>query len=402
MVKETRGILKEMKSHNQSKASWQQRQVSEIAALRAAVERDPKDAGAHHRLGATLLFIFDDKATEEGIKHLNQAIKLMKDFPDPVEVLADYAGMTDPKKAIRLYKKAAELFRHQGDEKKADELLNRAATIILDEGWEARESGDNIAAKKKAIRALEIYPYCVDARSLLGNIYTDRFEFHEAEKVYRAAVEDAVREQGGVVKLQDVPYWLEIDTRPYMRARHGLGLTLMQLHRYDEALKEFEILMDLNPNDNQGIRFLLPDAHHFLGDLEKAEKLYEEHGEVDSLYGYSLLLYFSGKQARAEGMLKKAVKGAPFIARILRRYLKQFDFWKGRGMFKYGDVPHLLHHMNAIVGAWNEMTPRISDRQSFYDFESAYHYCNLNAPLWLKYEGSPLFLQKAMEASGVV
>lgn len=375
--------------------------MSEIAALREAVKRDPKDADAHHRLGSTLLFLFDEKTADEGIKHLNQAIKLKKDFPDPVEVLADYAGMTDPRKAVRLYKKASDLFRHQGDEGKADELLNRAATIILDEGWGARETGDNTTARKKAMKALEVYPCCVDARNLIGNIHSDRFEFREAEKVYRAAVEDGVREQGGVVKLKDVPYWLEIDTRPYMRARHGLGLTLMQLHRYDEALKEFEILMDLNPNDNQGVRFLLADVHHFLGNHEKAEKYYEEYGEVDSLYGYSLLLYFSGKQSQAESMLKKAVKGAPFIARILRLYLHKFDFWKERGMFKYGDAPHLLHHMNAIVSAWNDLAPGINDRQMFYDFESAYHYCNLNAPLWLKYEGSPLFLLKAMDACRV-
>lgn len=390
-----------MKNAHKPEPSWKQRQVSELAALRNAVERDPKDAAAHCKLGATLLFVFDELTTDEGLKHLNQAIKLKKDFPDPVEALAGYAAMTDPGKAVRLFKKAAGLFRQQGDEKKADALLNRAATIILDEGWGARETGDNDAARKKAIRALEIYPYCVDARNLLGNIHSDRFYFHEAEKTYRAAVEDAIREQGGVVKLKDVPYWLEIDTRPYMRARHGLGLTLMQLHRYDEALKEFEILMDLNPNDNQGIRFLLADVHHFLGNNEKAEKYYEEYGEIDSLYGYSLLLYFSGKQSQAEGMLKKAVKGAPFIARILQRYLKQFDSWKGKGSFQYGNAPHLLHHMNAVVGAWNELAPRVMDRKMFYEFDSAYQYCNLNAPLWLKYEGSPLFLQKAMEAAGV-
>lgn len=390
-----------MKKHRTSDLSWKHRQVAEIAALRESVERDPKDADAHHRLGSVLLFLFDEKTMDEGIKHLNQAIKLKKDFPDPVEALADYAGMTDPRKAIRLYKKSADLFRLQGDEKKADELLNRAATIILDEGWGAREAGDNAAARKKAMRALEVYPFCIDARNLLGNIYSDRFEFREAEKVYRAAIEDAVQEQGGIVKQKDVPYWLEIDTRPSMRARHGLGLTLMQLHRYGEALKEFEILMDLNPNDNQGIRFLLADVYHFLGNVEKAEKYYEEYSEVDSLYEYSLLLYFSGKQSQAEGMLKKAVTGAPFIAQVLQRYLRQFDFWKGMGSFRYGTAPHLLHHMNAIVGAWNEMAPRITDRRMFYEFDSAYHYCNLNAPLWLKYKGSPLFLQKGMDARRV-
>jgi tetratricopeptide (TPR) repeat protein len=380
---------------------WMRRQVSEIAAFRDAVERDPKDPHARLRLGSALLFLFDEKTSAEGIKHLDQAVKLKKDFPDPVEVLADYAAMTDPTKAVRLYRKAADLFRRQGDEKKADTLLNRAATIILDEGWDAREANDNATARKKALRALEIYPYCVDARGLIGNIYSDRFEFREAENAYRTAVEDAVREQDGVVKLKNVPYWQELDTRPYLRARHGLGLALMQLHRYDEARREFETLLDLNPNDNQGIRFLLADVHHFLGNRELAGKLYEKHGEVDSLYGYSLLLYFSGKHARAEGMLKKAVKGSPFIAQILQRYLKLFDFWKERGMFTYGDDPHLLYHRNALIGAWNELSPRIKNRQSFYELDAAYHYCNLNAPLWLKYEGSPLFLQTALGPSGI-
>ena len=390
-----------MKNKDSAENSWETKKNAEIAALREAVKLDPKDPAAHYRLGAALLFQFDEEKSDEGVKHLNQAVKLKKDFPDPVEALADHAAMTDPGKAVRLYKKAADLYRHQGNEEKADALLNRAALLINDEGWEAREEGDNTGARKKAMRALELYPYCVDAHNLLGNIYTDRFVFHEAEKVYRIAVEDAVRDQGGVVKLKDVPYWLEMDTRPYMRARHGLGLTLMQLHRYDEALKEFEILMDLNPNDNQGVRFLLADVHHFLGNLEKAEKYYEEYGELDSLYGYSLLLHFSGSEARAASMLKKAVKGSPLIAQILRLYLKKFDFWKGLGSFQYGNAPHLLHHMNAVVGAWNEMAPGMNDRQAYYDLESAYYYCNLNAPLWLKYEGSPLFLQKAMDAAGV-
>ena len=131
----------------------------------------------------------------------------------------------------------------------------------------------------------------------------------------------------------------------------------------------------------------------------KAEKLYEEHGEVDSLYGHALLLNFSGKEARAASILKKAVKGAPFIAQVLQLYLQKFDFWKGLGSFKYGDAPPQLHHVNAIVSAWNEMSADITDRQMYYDFESAYYYCNLSAPLWLKYEGSPSLLQKAMDAA---
>lgn len=390
-----------MKKDNDAQDAWKERGKAELTALREALSQNPKDPAALLKLGAALLRTWSEPEREQGIKYLEKAAKLDKDFPEPIEELALDASMDDQGRAVRLYKKAAEIYRRKGNGEKADKLLNDAATLINDEGWEAREQGDTIAAKKKALKALDVYPYCVDARNLLGNIYTDRFEFFQAEKIYRTAVDDAVREQGGVVKMEDVPYWLEIDTRPYMRARHGLGLSLMQLHRYEEALREFEILMDLNANDSMGVRFLLGDVYHFTGNLEKAEQCYREYEDVESQYGHALLQNFLGKEATAAGMLIKCLKTAPFVARILRLYLKKFDFWKERGLFKYGDLPFLLLHRNAMMAAWDEMLPLMTGRQAYHDFESAYHYCNLNAPLWLKYEGSPLFLQKAMDAAKV-
>jgi len=389
-----------LKKDNTEKNAWKERGKAEIAALREVLCQNPKDPAALLNLGVALLRTWSEPEREQGIKYLEKAAKLDKDFPEPIEEMALDASMDDHGRAVRLYKKAAEIYRRKGNGEKADKLLDKAATLINGEGWEFREQGDNIAAKKKALRALEVCPYCVDARNLLGNIYTDRFEFFDAERVYRAAVEDAVREQGDVVKMEDVPYWLEMETRPYMRARHGLGLSLMQLHRYEEALREFEILMDLNPSDNQGVRFLLGDAYHFTGSLEKAEQCYREYEDVESQYGHALLQNFSGKEATASAMLIKCLKGAPFIARILRLYLTKFDFWKERGLFKYGGLPLFLLHRNAMIAVWNEMLPLITNRQAYHDFKSAYQYCNLNAPLWLKYEGSPLFLQKAVDSAG--
>jgi hypothetical protein len=142
-------------------------------------------------------------------------------------------------------------------------------------------------------------------------------------------------------------------------------------------------------------------VYHFTGKLEKAEQCYREYEDVESQYGHALLQNFSGKEATASAMLIKCLKGAPFIARILRRYLTKFDFWKERGLFKYGDLPLFSLHRNAVISVWNEMLPFLTDRQAYHDFESAYQYCNLNAPLWLKYEGSPVFLQKAMDAAKV-
>jgi hypothetical protein len=44
-----------------------------------------------------------------------------------------------------------------------------------------------------------------------------------------------------------------------MRALHGRGLCLWRLGRTGEARQVFAQMLELNPNDNQGVRFLLHD-----------------------------------------------------------------------------------------------------------------------------------------------
>lgn len=53
------------------------------------------------------------------------------------------------------------------------------------------------------------------------------------------------------------PYWLDLDSRPYLRALHGKGCCYWRLGRTAEARRVFAQMLRLNPNDNQGARFLL-------------------------------------------------------------------------------------------------------------------------------------------------
>ena len=54
--------------------------------------------------------------------------------------------------------------------------------------------------------------------------------------------------------------WGRVDNRPFLRCMHGYGLCLWRLEQYDEAIASFERMLWLNPSDNQGIRFLLPQV----------------------------------------------------------------------------------------------------------------------------------------------
>ena len=55
----------------------------------------------------------------------------------------------------------------------------------------------------------------------------------------------------------DLTWWGDVDTRPYMRALHELGLAYRQAGRLHESLACFNRLLVMNPDDHQGIRFLV-------------------------------------------------------------------------------------------------------------------------------------------------
>ena len=123
------------------------------------------------------------------------------------------------------------------------------------EAVDLRNADDRIGAEKILVEMLAVDLRCLDAHTHLGN-----FSFPRRP-------EDAIRhyEVGtriGELSLPDgfdgVLPWGLIDNRPFLRCMHGLGLCLWRLGREGEAATLFERMLWLNPSDNQGIRFLLP------------------------------------------------------------------------------------------------------------------------------------------------
>lgn len=72
-------------------------------------------------------------------------------------------------------------------------------------------------------------------------------------------------------------FWGFHETRPYMRAREQLAESLRQAGRQEEAIAEWNAMLELNPNDNQGVRDVLLPALLALNRLEAARKLFERY-----------------------------------------------------------------------------------------------------------------------------
>lgn len=55
-----------------------------------------------------------------------------------------------------------------------------------------------------------------------------------------------------VPKDSKIKYWSSLITRPFMRSKFGVALTLMKMEKFEKAMYEFHLLSEhLNQDDNQ-------------------------------------------------------------------------------------------------------------------------------------------------------
>ena len=173
----------------------------------------------------------------------------------------------------------------------ADDALLKAQDVMYD-AWERTTPRSRTALARKA---LAISPLCADAYNLLaGEAATPA----EARDLYRRGLEagelalgaDGFEEYGG-------QFWGFLETRPYMRARHGLALALQELGEEEAAREHYRAMLELNPNDNQGVRYLLLASLLRCGDLAGAKALlasYPDEWSPQWLYTRTLLAYRDG------------------------------------------------------------------------------------------------------------
>jgi tetratricopeptide (TPR) repeat protein len=142
------------------------------------------------------------------------------------------------------------------------------------------------------------FPYHIDSYHHLGIIETDLGHRGRALKCF---------EMGYRIGLRAIPEnfagrlpWIHLANRPFLRAAHGFGLALERERRHLDAVDVYERVLRLNPDDNQGIRFLLPRLYLEAGALAKARAALEQHGaDGMNLYTRCLLEIHDGHRWEA-------------------------------------------------------------------------------------------------------
>lgn len=183
---------------------------------------------------------------------------------------------------------------NESNKDKAQDLMYKA---FEEEDW-----GNAFQMVKEALR---LYPNLPDAYSFLAEYEDDPLE------LLLKAVEVGEKDLGKEYFLENKGhFWGLIETRPYMRAKLNLANFYMEEGMIKEALAHYEQLLELNPNDNQGVRDLLFIAYIEKGAVTKAEKLIKKFNDFEtttSAYNKLLLeLVKNGATLKAKQLLKNA------------------------------------------------------------------------------------------------
>jgi tetratricopeptide (TPR) repeat protein len=137
-------------------------------------------------------------------------------------------------------------------------------------------------------------------------------------------------------------------------ARQALALALWEKGLPDEAVTHYRDMLRLNPNDNQGIRYLLLDGLLILGRNDDAAALidrYKEDGMAAWSWSRALLEFRrSGDGPKSRRALSRAKKENPHVVPLLlgkKKMPRRLPAYVG-----IGDQNEAVAYVHGAAAAW--------------------------------------------------
>jgi tetratricopeptide (TPR) repeat protein len=233
--------------------------------------------------------------------------------------------------------------------RQAAAALDRAQQLIYD-AWEAGTAKKRIELARKA---LEISQHCADAYVLLAEHAKSG---SDAElDLWRQGVSagEAALGKEGFEEFAG-RFWGFLETRPYMRARFGLAMALWRRGVRDEAVEHLRGMLRLNPNDNQGIRYVLAAS---LVELDLDDELaalldaYPDDGAAAWRFTEALLAFRrGGDHERSRRLLANAIGANKFVPGYLlgtRKMPARLPAFMG-----IGDNDEAIHFASEFAAGW--------------------------------------------------
>ena len=180
------------------------------------------------------------------------------------------------------------------------ELAEAAFKNIILENLEDIEAYHHLAILYGSTnRDLEAYLCCKEAVNVGLNALPEKFDWKKAQL-----------------------NWYVHENRPFLRAYQALGLWYERMGKSEQAIEIYSRMLSVCPNDNLGIRYLLPRLWFEKGDYLSVVRLCKEHEDdlsPEISYSYPLALALMGEPAKATKLFTVAEAEMPLVAKELRK-----------------------------------------------------------------------------------
>ncbi len=181
--------------------------------------------------------------------------------------------------------------------------LQRAQALAF-EAYEAADIDDAIDLTEQA---LELSADCADAYIILSRIVSDPRQALELATEGLAAAQRAIGPARFAAAVGH--FWRDEETRPYLRACLACAERLWSIGRRDDSVDRLLDMLRLNPDDDQGVRYLLAAHLLELGRDDDFDKLIADYTEPMAFMAFSRVLRefrHNGDSAAAGKLLAKA------------------------------------------------------------------------------------------------
>lgn len=283
-----------------------------------------------------------------------------------IHPLAMEKAMTDLNRVLeeQNFESKEELEQFMANLIENQELMVPAVTsprdIAQDKLFEAYEAKG--AKRRKLIEeALEIYPNSPDAY-LLKAEDTDSMDekyqlFHQAVK---AGKDDLGRK---FFKENKGHFWMITETRPFMRAMDALANAQNYSGDIEAAIATYEEMLELNPGDNQGVRYILLTLYLEVEQYKDAQALIDQYeGDIAANFQFNnalLHFYRDGLTAKTKSLLKKAHKYNSNVKDYLNG--KKSIPSHAPDFIGMGDESEAIEYVQENIHLWSDAIPLLAE-----------------------------------------
>ena len=203
-----------------------------------------------------------------------------------------------------------------------------------------------------AVTALEIDPDCIAAYEFLA---ANQGVIGLSLPFYAYGVEIGRRLFGGSFLLENKGhFWGIVETRPFMRCLHQYAACLYALDKNDLAFAIYREILDLNPGDNQGIRYeyqlyLIESGKY--DEFEKVDLEFQDEISAFACFNRTLFSFIKeGDTEKSRGLLKKAIAKNKFV---VAKLLSPNPPERGVNAYALGSKEEALHYVSFAWETWD-------------------------------------------------